>query len=103
MQDGIKRVMTRDGENAIDLVYADMEQLRGLGSHCAALSAHKSNTTGDVVMLAEVPAEVLEKYCNERGIAWMEFMRSNDLQTDFINSEYARPFRVWGRDKKLKF
>lgn len=103
MQDGIKRVMTRDGESAIDLVYADMDQLRGLEHHCSALARNKDNTKGDVVMLAEVPAEVLEKYCNERGVAWTELMRSRDMQTEFINSEYARPFRVWGRDNKLKF
>ena len=103
MSDRIKRVMTRDGENAIDLVYADMDQMRELERHCDALSAHKQNTTGDVVMLAEVPAEVLEKYCNECGIEWSDFMRSRDIQTEFINSEYARPFRVWGRSKNLKF
>lgn len=103
MQDGIKRVMTRDGDSAIDLVYADMDQLKGLEHHCAALSKDQSHTSGDVVMLAEVPAEVLEKYCNERGVAWTEFMRSRDMQTEFINSEYARPFRVWGRTGNKKF
>lgn len=103
MSDGIKRVLTRDGDKAVDLVYADMDQMRALERHCEALSAQKQNTTGDVVMLAEVPAEVLEKYCNERGIAWADFMRSRDIQTEFINSEYARPFRVWGRSKQLKF
>ena len=100
MTESIRRVMTRDGENAIDLVYANMDDLRGLSAHCEAISRDADKTKGDIVTLAEVPGVVLEKYCNERGIRWDDFMRDRQLQTEFINSEYAAPFRIWGRGGK---
>lgn len=103
MQDSTRRVVVRDGDIVNDLLYADMEQMRALSKLCDSLSEQKSNVTGDVVMLAEVPDVVLEKYCNERGVLWSELMRSREMQTEFINSEYAAPFRVWGRSNNLKF
>lgn len=103
MQDGIRRVMTRDGDNTVDLVFANMDDLREVERHCELISRDTDKVRGDIVTLAEVPGVVLEKYCNERGVRWDEFMKSTDLQTEFINSEYAKPFRIWGRTGNKKF
>lgn len=99
----MKRVLVREEGALNDLLYIDPEQFRDHVKLCERLSEDRRNTTGDMVMLGEVPGEVVEKYCNERGIPFASFIRSTELQTEFINSEYARPFRVWGRGNNLKF
>jgi hypothetical protein len=48
----------------------------------------------DMWLAATVPTFIIQKFCNEKGIAWKEFMRNGSLQTYFLNSEYAEPFRV---------
>lgn len=50
--------------------------------------------TKDMWFAASVPAFVIQKFCNEKGIAWKTFMRNESLQTYFLNSDYAAPFRV---------
>jgi hypothetical protein len=45
--------------------------------------------------LATVPGEFIEHWCHVNGVAWRDFMTSQTVQTDFINSDFAKPFRVW--------
>jgi hypothetical protein len=48
----------------------------------------------DMWYAATVPAFIIHKFCHEKGIAWKEFMRNEGIQTSFLNSDYAAPFRV---------
>jgi hypothetical protein len=48
-----------------------------------------------VYELATVPGEFIEHWCHVRGITFAAFMRDETIQTEFINSDFAKPFRVW--------
>lgn len=44
---------------------------------------------------ASVPAFVIHKYCDDRGISWRDFMNNQAMVNQFLDSEYCTPFRIW--------
>ena len=44
---------------------------------------------------ASVPAFIIHKYCDDRGMQWREFMNDQKLINQFLDSEYCKPFRIW--------
>lgn len=44
---------------------------------------------------ASVPAFIIQKYCDDKGIVWREFMNNQAMINSFLDSEYCTPFRIW--------
>lgn len=82
-----------DGSYA-DLLYVDMDQMQEVAEHCADLRRHGLTGTNDIRHLACIPAELVEKYCNDRGIPFSQFMRDTDEQTRMLNDPALAAFRI---------
>jgi hypothetical protein len=50
----------------------------------------------DMRLAASVPMVVIEKWCNDNGVAYEELGRSNELKRRMLNDPAISAFRVWG-------
>lgn len=89
-----RRTIDHEDGSYSDLLYVDMEQIRGVADFCAELRQHGLTGTKDIRHLAVVPTEMIEKYCNDRGIPFAIFMRDNAEQTRMLNDPAMAGFRV---------
>lgn len=57
----------------------------------------ESGQTGDKEMrhAAKIPVSVSENWRKARGLSFHEFMANPAHATAFLNSEEARPYRIW--------
>jgi hypothetical protein len=62
---------------------------------CKAL--HNEGLTGgpDMKVLAHIPDIVVEKWLNDHGITFAEFMRSKEVRAKMLNDPDLSAFRVW--------
>lgn len=51
--------------------------------------------TGDLVHVGRIPAVIVEKYCNSRGITFHDFIVDDTHVTALMNDSDYRVFRVW--------
>ena len=73
---------------------AKLSDLREVESFCKKQSdVQKAGT--DFKHAATVPAWVIQKFCNERGVTFKELMRSSLMTNYFLDSEYCAPWRIW--------
>jgi hypothetical protein len=92
----VKRIAHADGQGGlIDTVEYTREEVQHLIRMNELKLASGQATANDVYELATIPGEFIEHWCAVNGIAWADFMSNPSIQTDFINSEFAKPFRVW--------
>ena len=58
---------------------------------------HNSGFTGsaDMKFAGSVPFVLIEKYCNDSGIEFREFMNSQDHRKRLLNDPAISHFRVW--------
>lgn len=85
---------TDDG-GLIDTVSYTKQDIDALAKYCEAKRASGQHKADDVYELATVPGEFIEAWCFHRGISFARFSVDPTIQTEFINSEFAKPFRVW--------
>lgn len=76
------------------LTHADMDELRAVSDTCARLR-DVTNSKGDVVRVASVPFEMVQKFCDLKGITYSQFIGSNAYDKEFLNSEEIKAFRTW--------
>lgn len=88
-----KTIDLEDGSYA-DLLYVDADEVRGVQDHCTQLREHGLTGSSDIRHLACIPAAVVEAYCNDRGIAFADFMRDTSEQTRMLNDPALAGFRV---------
>lgn len=91
----MRRQAVFDGSGITDLAIYDTQEMREVVAACQAAHDAGIGQSGDMYVLGEVPGIVIEAWCHERGVEFSEFMRSSALSTEFINSEHAKPFRIW--------
>jgi len=90
----MKRELLIVDDLIVDQTKADLDDLRSVSDHCKRLQS--SGLTGDkeVRHLATIPAFLVEKWLNDHGIAFQEFMRDPKLQTRMLNDPALAYFRV---------
>jgi hypothetical protein len=83
-----------DSDHLAILTYADMDELDAVTRECARIR-EATKSTGDVTRVASVPLEMVQKFCDLKGITYQRFMGSNEFNREFLNSEEIKAFRTW--------
>lgn len=83
-----------DSSHDVHLYKAELSDIKEVADYAKSMqnAGHVGNK--DVWFAASVPAFILQKFLNEKKITFARFMRDQALQTHFLNSDYAAPFRV---------
>jgi len=82
-------------DELVDIAEAPMADLHAVADHCKALHNEGFTGDGDVKVLAHVPAIVIEKWLNDHGITFAEFMRDRSVRARMLNDPALAAFRVW--------
>jgi hypothetical protein len=90
----MKRELLIVDDLIVDQTKADLDELRAVADHCKRLQS--SGLVGDreVRHLATIPAFIVEKWLNDHGITFQEFMNDSRLQTRMLNDPALAYFRV---------
>jgi hypothetical protein len=88
------RIEDIDNVHEAHVCEARVDDLKEVADYAQARANAGLQGSKDMWFAATVPAFIIQKFCNEKGVAWKEFMRNESMQTYFLNSEYAAPFRV---------
>lgn len=94
----MRRELIHDEGGVRDLLYADMNALHAVADYCKA--RHNEGLTGDAEMplLAEFPAELVEKYINDAGITFQEWMQNPEHVRRMLRDPALSAFRIDNRD-----
>ena len=88
------RELIHDGDGVRDLLYANMDHLRGIADYCKARQNEGLTGSKDMKHLAEFPAELVEKYCNDRGVTFAEWMQNPAHARAMLNDPALAHFRI---------
>jgi hypothetical protein len=96
----VKRELLLVDDKLVDQTTEDLDALRAVADHCKGLQSSgltkltKLPGEMEVRHLATIPGFIVEKWCNDHGIAFDEFMRDPSIQTRMLNDPELRYFRV---------
>lgn len=89
------RIEHLDDHRDVHLHEVDKADLDTVAKHCADLRAMGHTGTKDVKLAASVPAFFVQKYINDNGITFKEFMREKGHIDRFLADPAIAHFRVW--------
>lgn len=83
------------GTRLVDSSFANLDDLKFVADHATAIrnSGYRRDKDGSGLLM-EVPAFIVEKYCNDRGIAYSEFMNNPVHATNMMNDPALAHFRT---------
>lgn len=90
----MRRELIHDEGGVRDLLYADMAHLKGIADYCKARQNEGLTGSRDLRHLAEFPAELVEKYCNDTGVTFAEWMRNPVHARRMLNDPALAHFRI---------
>lgn len=88
-----RRMLLQDGQ-LVDVAEVPLDDLRSVADHCGRLRSAGLTGTKHLRCLAIVPGFLIEKYCNDNGITFQEFMGSPEHETRMLNDPALAHFRV---------
>jgi hypothetical protein len=91
----MRREMIVEDDRIVDLAEAPMAELHAVADTCKALHNEGLTGDGDMKVLAHIPDIVVEKWLNDHGITFAEFMRSKEVRAKMLNDPDLSAFRVW--------
>lgn len=94
----MRRELIHDGDGVRDLTFVDMDDLRGIADYCKARQNEGLTGDKDMPLLAEFPAAIVEKYINDTGITFAEWMRNPVHARKMLRDPALAYFRVDKRD-----
>lgn len=90
----MRREFIQDGAGYRDLLYVDTAQLRAVADECQRLQREGITGTREMRHLAEIPAALVEKYVNDAGITFHEFINNPVHHRRMLNDPALAHFRV---------
>ncbi len=72
----MRRELVETEGGLTDLLYVNMRDLHAVADHCKAMHNEGNIGTKEMPKLAEFPAAIVEKYINDAGITFAEWMRN---------------------------
>lgn len=78
-----------------DIATETLDNLRVVSDHCQRLRSSGLTGDADMKVLAHVPGFMIEKWCNDHGVTFAEFMRDRAIQAKMLNDPDMRAFRVY--------
>lgn len=94
----MRRELIHEDGGVRDLLYADMAQLHGIADYCKARQNEGLTGSKDMPVLAEFPAEIVEKYINDAGITFQEWMQNPVHVRRMLRDPALSAFRIDNRD-----
>lgn len=82
------------GDHLVDIAEVSMSALQDVAEDCRLLRELGMTGTKDVRHLAQVPAFIVERYINDAGIDFREFMTNPEHATRMLNDPALADFRV---------
>jgi hypothetical protein len=84
-----------DREHLAGIHEARMDDLKAVADHCAGLRGIGATGTSDMKLAARIPAFIVQKYINDNGITFAEFMRDTKHADRMLADPALAHFRVW--------
>lgn len=78
------------------LTTGTMQDCTPIMERTKALHREGFHGSGDMRLAASVPMVIIEKYCNDNGIEYSDFMHSQEHKKRLLNDPANSYFRVWG-------
>lgn len=89
---GVKTVIAvEDGA----LVTGTVQDATPIAEVTKAMHNEGRHGSSDMKLAASVPMVLVEKYCNDAGISFAEFMGNQDHKKRLLNDPAIAHFRVW--------
>lgn len=89
------RIELLDGDRQAHIHEARMDDLKAVAEHCGQLRSAGETGASDMKLAARVPAFFVQKYINDNGITFAEFMRDNKHVDRFLADPALSHFRIW--------
>jgi hypothetical protein len=90
------RLETVDDGHVAGIHEASVADLKMVAEHCGDLRSAGYTGSSDMKLAARVPGFFVQKYINDNGITFAEFMRGNKHIDRFLADPALSHFRVWG-------
>lgn len=97
----MKTVIERDGVQTVialqdgDLVTGTVQDCTPIAERTKALHNEGMHGSGDMRHAASLPFVLVERYCNDRGISFEDFMRGKEHIKAMLNDPALSHFRIW--------
>ena len=89
---GVKTVIAQQGA---DLITGTVQDCTPILEHAKALHNEGHHGSSEMRHAMTIPDVVIEKYCNERGITFHEFMSNKVHIRHMLNDPDLSMFRIW--------
>ena len=86
---------TLDRDHVVSVHSANHSDLQAVADHCANLRAIGDTGSKDMKLAASVPAIFVQKYLNDNGVTFAEFMREPKHADRLLADPALAAFRVW--------
>lgn len=90
------------GVQSVVQLNTDGSLTTGTVQDCTAIAEHAKarhnegyTGSGDMRLAASVPMVMIEKYCNDNGVTYAEFARSQEHKKRLLNDPALSHFRIW--------
>lgn len=90
----MKRELIHDEGGVRDLLFVDMAEIHGIADYCKARQNEGLTGSKDMPVLAEYPAALVEKYINDAGITFAEWMRNPEHVRRMLRDPALAHFRI---------
>jgi hypothetical protein len=84
-----------DSDHIASIHEARMDDLKAVADHCGRLRSIGDTGSKDMKLAASVPAFFVQKYLNDNGISFREFMKDEAHIQRFLADPALAHFRVW--------
>ena len=79
-----------------NLIHGSTQDVSQILKATQAQHAEGQHGSKDMKLAARLPMVLVEKYCNDRGISFQEFMANPAHVKTMLNDPANKPWRVWG-------
>lgn len=88
------RIEQVDDSHEAHIYEANMDDLHAVADHCKALQSAGLTGDRDMRALMTVPAIIVQKYMNENGVSYGEFIRNPEHAKRMMNDPALSAFRI---------
>lgn len=86
---------TVDDHHVAGIHTAEMDDLKAVADHCAGLRGIGAVGSSDFKLAARIPAFIVQKYINDNGITYAQFMNDPKHADRMLSDPALQAFRVW--------
>lgn len=83
------------GERDGDLVIERVQDCTPIAEHTTRLRNEGKTGTSEMKLAASLPMVLIERYCNDRGITFEDWMKNPEHARAMLNDPALSAFRVW--------